>query len=367
MAAHLEVQVLETSHGGAGDRVDEVETLEVGVGADNDGVESDLILETVDVVGSVGVNVLERLCELVVEAVDKGDKRSLNKDGLAVLGKAVLVLVIDIGNVLLDNVQRVGLQNRQQAVQVLLSAIRKRVKIHPKILGVEFSHVHQKKRKACMQKNLLLPEGNVHEARDTGGKVELGRDQVQENNNLLVGGVGNDEKTLQDLDLLLAVGVFLSTSINNLTQLLVQVILGQLDRLAASANRGESIVFNLFLVLLVILRVRDNDLLGLLDLGLLDLLLLILLGLLVVVLGVLLVFLNLTLVLAVVLLDVLLERVEGPVVGGVQLLGGGLLLLGSGLDGLLQLGNRLDIELGDARLGNETSGLLDTLVGTLEL
>lgn len=230
-----------------------------------------------------------------------------------------------------------------------------------------FSRVHHR-RERVHTRNLLLPEGNVHEARDTSGKIELGRDQVQENNNLLVGGVGNDEKTLQDLDLLLAVGVLLSTSINNLPQLLEQVILGQLDRLAASADRGESIVLGLLLILLVILiRVRDNDLLGLLDLGLLDLLLLFLLRLLVVVLGVLLVLLNLTLVLAVVLLDVLLERVEGPVVGGVQLLGSALLLLGSGLDGLLQLGNRLDVELGDARLGNETSGLLDTLVGTLEL
>jgi hypothetical protein len=116
--------VLETSHGGAGDRVDQVETLEVGVGADNDGVESNFILEAVDVVGGVGVNVLERLGELVIKAVDKGDKRSLNKDGLAVLGEAVLLLVIDIGNILLDNVQRVGLQDCQQAVQVLLSTNR---------------------------------------------------------------------------------------------------------------------------------------------------------------------------------------------------------------------------------------------------
>lgn len=218
-----------------------------------------------------------------------------------------------------------------------------------------------------MQQSLLLPEGNVHEARDTSGKVELGRDQVQENDNLLVGSVSNDEKTLQDLDLLLAVGVLLSTSINNLPQLLVQVILGQLDGLAASADRGESIVLDLLVLLVILIRVRDNDLLDLLDLGLLDLLLLFLFRLLVVVLGVLLVLLNLTLVLAVVLLDVLLERVEGPVVGGVQLFGSALLLLGSGLDGLLQFGNRLDVELGDAGLGNETSGLLDTLVGTIEL
>jgi hypothetical protein len=118
--------VLKTSHGGAGDRFSQVETLEVNVGANNDGIESDLILETIDIVGSVGVNVLERLGELIIQTINKGDKRSLNKDGLTVLGSAILILLFDIGNVLLDNVQGVGLQDCQQVVQVFLGAMKKR-------------------------------------------------------------------------------------------------------------------------------------------------------------------------------------------------------------------------------------------------
>ena len=120
---HLEVQVLQTSHGGAADSINHLETGEVSVGADNDGVESDLVLQAVNVVGGVGIDVLERLCELVIQAVNKSDQRPLDEKSLSLLRGTILVsLLILLGNVLLDGVIPVLLQDVQQLVQVLVSA-----------------------------------------------------------------------------------------------------------------------------------------------------------------------------------------------------------------------------------------------------
>ena len=120
---HLEVQVLQTSHGGAADSINHLETGEVSVGADNDGVESDFILEAVDVVSGVGVDVLERLCELVIQAINKSDQRSLDEKSLTLLGDTILVsLLILLGDVLLNGVVLVLLQDVQQLVQVLVGA-----------------------------------------------------------------------------------------------------------------------------------------------------------------------------------------------------------------------------------------------------
>lgn len=207
--------------------------------------------------------------------------------------------------------------------------------------------------------HLLLPERDAHVARETSGEVELGRDQVQENNDFLVRGVGNLEQLLEDADLLLAVGVLLTTGVDNLLELLEQVVLGELDGLSSSTDGGEAIIL---LIGRSLLRVRGDNLLGLLALGLdLDNLLLD-----VVVLGILLVLLNLLLVQAVVLLDLLLHRVQSLGIGGVHLLGSGLFLVQSGLNGLLQVSNSLDIELRDTVLGNDADSLLETLVGAIE-
>lgn len=118
--------MLQASHSGAADGVGQLKTGEVCVGANNDGIKSNLILETINVVGGVGVNVLEGLCELVIQAVDKSDDRSLNEHGFAVLRGAILVSLIHLGNVLLDNVEWVGLQGGQKDVQELLSAKKKK-------------------------------------------------------------------------------------------------------------------------------------------------------------------------------------------------------------------------------------------------
>lgn len=115
--------MLKTSHGGAADGISHLQTNKVGVRANNDSVEANLILEAVDVVGSVRVNVLERLGELVVQAVNEGNNGSLNEHGLAVLRDAVLVVVILFGSILTHNVTGVGLQDGQQRVEVLIGAI----------------------------------------------------------------------------------------------------------------------------------------------------------------------------------------------------------------------------------------------------
>jgi len=119
---HLEVQVLQTSHGGAADSINHLETGEVSVGADNDGVESDLVLQAVNVVGGVGIDVLERLCELVIQAVNKSDQRPLDEKSLSLLRGTILVALVLLEDVLLDDVILVSLQDGQQGIQVLVGA-----------------------------------------------------------------------------------------------------------------------------------------------------------------------------------------------------------------------------------------------------
>ena len=115
--------MLQTSHGSAADSISQLKTSKVCDGADNDGIESDLILKTVDIVGGVRVDVLERLGELVVQTINKGDQRSLDDKSLALLGNTILVsLIILLGGVLHDGVILVLLQNVQQLVQELVSA-----------------------------------------------------------------------------------------------------------------------------------------------------------------------------------------------------------------------------------------------------
>jgi hypothetical protein len=98
---------------------------EVGLGADNDRVQSNFVLETIDIVRGMGVNVLERLCELIVQTVNESNKGTLDVDGLAVLGNKILVGFLHLWDILFDNVIGVGLQEGQQAVQVLVSTINK--------------------------------------------------------------------------------------------------------------------------------------------------------------------------------------------------------------------------------------------------
>lgn len=97
---------------------------EVGLGANNDRVKSDLILKTIDIVGSVGIDVLKRFGELIIQAVNESNKRTLDVDRLAVLGDTVFVgLLFLLWDILLDNVLWASLQDGQQEIQVLVSAI----------------------------------------------------------------------------------------------------------------------------------------------------------------------------------------------------------------------------------------------------
>ena len=116
--------MFQTSRGGTADSVNLFKFLKVGVGANDDGVEPNLVLETVDIVCGVGVNVLKRLCELIIQAIDNGNNGSLDENSLAILWDTILFTIILVGNVLLYNIARVGLQDCQKQVDVLFSAAR---------------------------------------------------------------------------------------------------------------------------------------------------------------------------------------------------------------------------------------------------
>lgn len=144
---------------------------EVGLGADNDRVQVNLILETIDIVGGMRVNVLERLCELIVQTVNESNKGALDIDGLTILGDTVLIgLLLLFWDILFDNVVGACLQDGQQAVQVLVSTIFKKIKQ----LLIIVQLPKQSTFPSCINNDLLLPEGNAHVARSANSKVELG-------------------------------------------------------------------------------------------------------------------------------------------------------------------------------------------------
>jgi hypothetical protein len=114
--AHLEVQVFQASHSGAADRIGQLKASKVCIGANNDSVESNLVLETINIVGGVRINILEGLCELVIHAVDEGNDGALEENGLAVLGNTILLGLFLFLDVFFDNILRIGLQDAQEAV-----------------------------------------------------------------------------------------------------------------------------------------------------------------------------------------------------------------------------------------------------------
>jgi hypothetical protein len=188
--------------------------------------------------------------------------------------------------------------------------------------------------------NSQLPLLLVHMTRGTRGQIEASRDGCQQNTDPLVVVDGNIEELLQHSNVLELVGVLATTLLDNGAQVLEDALGCVQDSLATSAHGDEAIVSGL-----------------LYDLGsqLRDLVLLLLL------LGCLLDFLNLAhevvlvlpvqvdvaLVVAVVLLDLLADGVEAAGVDGVHLLGGDLLLLVCLEDDGLEVGDGLDVQLGD--------------------
>lgn len=136
-----------------------MEAGEVGQGADNDRVKSNLILETIDIVGSVGIDVLKRFGKLIVQAVDESNEGALDVDGLAVLGDTVLVGLLFLWDILFDNVLWASLQDGQQEVQVLVSAIVKKIKK----AVVKYSAISKRKRflrlptsTYCFQREMVM-------------------------------------------------------------------------------------------------------------------------------------------------------------------------------------------------------------------
>ena len=182
----------------------------------------------------------------------------------------------------------------------------------------------------------------MHVAGGTRCQIEAGRDKRQEDANSLVVIDCDVEQLLHCADLLKLVCVLAATLLNDRSQLLKDALCGVLDGLAASSNSNKAIVAsvndglgaqlrNLVLVLLLLLLrcLLDN------------------LNFLHELLFVLPVQIYVTLVIAVVLLDLLTDGVETTLVDGVHLLGSDLLLLVSLEDSSLEVGDSLDVHLGD--------------------
>lgn len=182
----------------------------------------------------------------------------------------------------------------------------------------------------------------MHVASGTRCQVEAGRNKRQENADSLVVVDGNIEELLHRADLLELVRVLASALLNNRSQLLEDALRGVLNGLAAGSNGNEAIIAGindglgaelrkLALVLLLLLLGRLLD-----DLDLLHELFLVLP-----------VRVDVPLVVAVVLLDLLADGVETTLVDGVHLLGGDLLLLVGLENSGLEVGDGLDVHLGD--------------------
>jgi hypothetical protein len=174
------------------------------------------------------------------------------------------------------------------------------------------------------------------------GQVEASGDQGQEDANSLVVVGGNIEELLHSTNLLEFVGVLASTLLNDGSQVLEDTLWSVQDSLATGSNGDEAIVASVddglgaelgdpgLILLLLLLGGLVDDLLLLHELLL-----------------VLPVQVDVPLVVTVVLLDLLADGVETALVGGGHLLGGDLLLLVGLEDGGLQVGDGLDVHLGD--------------------
>lgn len=207
------------------------------------------------------------------------------------------------------------------------------------------------------QKYSQLPLILVHVAGSAGRQIEARRDEGQKNADLLVVVDGDVEQLLQCPDVLQLVRVLATTLLDNGAQVLENTLSRVQNSLATSSDCDETVVSGLLNDLGA--ELRDLVLL-LLFLGCLDnFLLLAHKVLLVLPVGV-----DVLLEVAVVLLDLLADSVETATVDSVHLLGSDLLLLVGLDDNRLEVGNGLDVQLGDLAivLLGQSRHLADELV-----
>lgn len=331
--AYLEVDVLQPAHDHAvGRLLWDLETflllqaLDVDHGAHKLSVQGTLICETLDVFGCVRINVLEGTSELIVEPLDERHNAAGDLEDLALLNDGCLLIVLPFLSVLDDNNLLAVLECLKQLAELLVSPA-----------NCQQTRYHNED-----WRDSQLPLLLVHMARGPRCEVEAGRDEREENANPLVVVDGNIEQLLHCADLLELICVLASTLLDDRSQLLEDALCSVLYGLAAGANGDKAIIASvddglcaelgdpgLVLLLLLLGRLLDNLLL-------LHKLLLVLP-----------VQVDVSLVVAIVLLNLLADGVETTLVGGGHLLRGDLLLLVSLEDGGLEVGDGLDIHLGN--------------------
>ena len=307
--------------------------LDVDLGAEKVSEQLLLITQTIDVFRSVGVNVLQRPGEFVIQSLDVRNDAARDVDSLARSRRGLSVIVIPFFRTLSNNISTVFLQDSQKSRKLLV----------------------------CK-----LPLLGTHVVGGRGrGEVETGRDESQIHTDLLVRVLGNFQELLHGPDLLKAVGVLLTPRFDDDAEVLEDALRGVLQGLATTTNGSKAFV-------LIISHNGDHTLcLGrpggsgssrsrgsrTLRLG----------GLIPTLHKVILrcaVLLDQIGVFLVVLLYTLLNGVESLGVAGVHLLGGGL-LFGNGLvHEILEIRNGLDIDL---RGGTRLCDLDDLAVQFFEL
>lgn len=103
--------------------LDLLEVLDVDQSADKLGVQGALVGQALNVLGRVGVDVLERAGELVIEPLDKGDDAAGNAEDLAGGDGGDLLVVLPLLGVLDDNNLVAGLEDLEQLAKLLVGAV----------------------------------------------------------------------------------------------------------------------------------------------------------------------------------------------------------------------------------------------------
>lgn len=291
------------------------------------GIQGALIGETLDVFSCVRIDVLKRAGKLIVEPLNERDNAAGNLEKLAVFNDGRLLIVFPLLSILDNNNLLAVLEDLEKLAEFLVGP----------------GKIVSKRASMCKyQSNSQFPLLLVHVACGAGCQVEAGGDQSQENANSLVVVDGNVEQLLHRADLLKFVCVLTSTLLHNRSQLLKNALCSVLNSLATGSNGDETIVASIndglgtelgnpgLVLLLLLLGCLLNDLLLLHELLL-----------------VLPVQIDVPLVVAVVLLDLLADGVETTLVGGGHLFGGDLLLLVGFEHSSLEVGDGLDVHFGD--------------------
>lgn len=303
-----------------------LQALDVDQCAHKLSVQRALVCKALNVLGCVRVDMLERAGELIIEPLDERHNAAGDLEKLTLLDGRCLLIVLPLLSALDDNDFVAVLEDLEKLAKLLVGP-------------------RKGQRMCCLpqcQRDLQLPLLLMHVACGTGSQVEASRDKCQKNADSLVVVDRDIEQLLHGADLLELVCVLASTLLDNRSQLLEDTLCSVLDGLAAGSNSNETIVAsvndglsaelrNPALVLLLLLLGRLLD-----DLDLFHELLLVLP-----------VQVDVPLVVAVVLLDLLADGVETTLVDGVHLLGGDLLLLVGLENGSLEVGDGLNVHFGD--------------------